>query len=106
MTKLAYCMLDKMTAIAQTHHRNLVRLLGFCIHGATKLLVYEFMSNGSLPDLLLDSKTHPGWKEHVRLALDVARAKISDFGLSKLLRPNHNETLTSVSNFCSICYSK
>lgn len=116
----------EITAIAQTHHRNLVRLLGFCIHGATKLLVYEFMSNGSLADLLLESETHPGWKERVRLALDVARgilylheecetriihcninpdnilfdeswtAKISDFGLSKLLRPNQSGTLTGV----------
>nr|GEU99330.1 G-type lectin S-receptor-like serine/threonine-protein kinase LECRK1 [Tanacetum cinerariifolium] len=115
----------EITAISQTHHRNLVRLVGFCIHGATKLLVYEFMSNGSLADLL-NSDTHPGWKERVRLALDVARGilylheecetriihcninpqnilfdelwtgKISDFGLSKLLRPNQSKTLTDV----------
>ncbi|PWA55324.1 S-locus glycoprotein domain-containing protein [Artemisia annua] len=116
----------EITAIAQTHHRNLVRLVGFCIHGATKLLVYEFMSNGSLADLLLNSETQIGWKDRVRVALDVARgilylheecetriihcninpqnilfddswtAKISDFGLSKLLRPNQSGTLTDV----------
>nr|XP_043629618.1 G-type lectin S-receptor-like serine/threonine-protein kinase LECRK1 [Erigeron canadensis] len=115
----------EITAIAQTHHRNLVRLLGFCINGVTKLLVYEFMSNGSLADLF-NSKTPPGWKERVRVALDVARgilylheecetriihcniephnilfdeswtAKISDFGLSKLLSPNQSGTLTGV----------
>ncbi|KAK1430510.1 hypothetical protein QVD17_13311 [Tagetes erecta] len=113
----------EITSIAQTHHRNLVRLLGFCVHGATKLLVYEFMSNGSLADLLL---AQPRWKERVRVALDVARgilylhqecetriihcnikpqnilfdeywtAKISDFGLSKPLSPNQSGTLTSV----------
>ncbi|KAF5818706.1 putative protein kinase RLK-Pelle-SD-2b family [Helianthus annuus] len=116
----------EITAIAQTHHRNLVRLLGFCIHGAAKLLVYEFMSNGSLADLLLKPETLPGWKERVSLALDVARgilylhqecetriihcnikphnilfdesstAKISDFGLSKLLRQDQSGTLTGV----------
>lgn len=116
----------EITGIAQTHHRNLVRLLGFCIQGATKLLVYEFMSNGSLADLLFNTETQPRWEERLKVALDVARgilylheeceariihcnikphnilfdecwtAKISDFGLSKLLRPNQSGTLTSV----------
>ncbi|GKD63156.1 G-type lectin S-receptor-like serine/threonine-protein kinase LECRK4, partial [Tanacetum coccineum] len=116
----------EITAIAQTHHRNLVRLLGFCIHGATKLLIYEFMGNGSLADLY-NSKSQIGWTECLRVALDVARgilylheerytriihcnitphnilfneswtAKISDFGLSKPLRPNQSGTLTDIS---------
>ena len=38
----------EMTTIGRTYHRNLVQLLGFCIEGSKKLLVYEFMSNGSL----------------------------------------------------------
>ncbi|KAF5480636.1 hypothetical protein F2P56_001372 [Juglans regia] len=108
----------EMAAIARTHHRNLVRLLGFCIEGSRKLLVYEFMSNGSLADLLFKAAIHPVWKQRVKIALDVARgilylheecgvyiihcnikpqnilmddtwtAKISDFGLAKLLPPN------------------
>ncbi|KAG7987179.1 hypothetical protein I3843_03G120100 [Carya illinoinensis] len=108
----------EMAAIARTHHRNLVRLLGFCIEGSRKLLVYEFMSNGSLADLLFKAAIHPVWKQRVKIALDVARgilylheecgvyiihcnikpqnilmddtwtAKISDFGLAKLLLPN------------------
>ncbi|GKD87701.1 G-type lectin S-receptor-like serine/threonine-protein kinase LECRK1, partial [Tanacetum coccineum] len=79
----------EITAISQTHHRNLVRLVGFCIHGATKLLVYEFMSNGSLADLLLNSDTHPGWKERVRLALDVARGILYLHEECELLNPQN-----------------
>jgi hypothetical protein len=113
---------SEIRAIAKTHHRNLVRLLGFCMEGTRKLLVYEYMSNGSLADLLFKAKMRPIWKERVRIARDVARgilylhdecevhvihcnikpqnilmddtwtAKISDFGLAKLLLPNQSRT--------------
>ncbi|KAJ7956979.1 S-receptor kinase-like protein [Quillaja saponaria] len=108
----------EITAIARTYHRNLVQLLGYCIEGSRKLLVYEYMSNGSLADLLFKAEMRLIWKERVRIALDVARgilylhdecevciihcnikpqnilmddawsAKIADFGLAKLLVPN------------------
>ncbi|XP_030930579.1 G-type lectin S-receptor-like serine/threonine-protein kinase LECRK1 [Quercus lobata] len=110
----------EITAIARTHHKNLVRLLGVCIEGTKKLLVYEYMTNGSLADLIFKAERPPIWKERIRYALDVARgllylheesevriihcnikpqnilmgnnwtAKISDFGFAKLLMPNQS----------------
>ena len=110
----------EITAIARTHHKNLVRLLGVCIEGTKKLLVYEYMNNGSLADLIFKAERPPIWKERIRYALDVARgllylheesevciihcnikpqnilmgnnwtAKISDFGFAKLLMPNQS----------------
>ncbi|KAL7162202.1 hypothetical protein ACSBR2_042642 [Camellia fascicularis] len=111
----------EVTATGRRHHRNLVRLLGFCVEGKRELLVYEYMNNGLLADVLFKDHTsrHPGWKERVKIALNIARgilylheeceacivhcgikpqnilmddswtAKISDFGLSKLLMRNH-----------------
>ncbi|KAK5834969.1 hypothetical protein PVK06_010651 [Gossypium arboreum] len=108
----------EMTVIGRTNHRNLVRLLGFCVEGSRKLLVYEYLGNGSLANFLFNMNKRPVWKERARIALDVAKgilylheecevciihcnlkphnillddsltAKISDFGLAKLLRPN------------------
>ena len=113
-------------AIARTHHKNLVRVLGICIEGNRKLLVYEYMNNGSLADLIFKAERPPIWKERIRIALDVARgllylheesevriihcnikpqnilmddnwtAKISDFGFAKLLMPNQSGATTTV----------
>ncbi|KAM5563576.1 hypothetical protein ABKV19_018286 [Rosa sericea] len=64
----------EMTTIGRTHHRNLIQLLGFCTEGSRKLLVYEYMSNGSLADLIFKAKSvHSSWKERVRLVFDVAK---------------------------------
>ncbi|CAJ2634774.1 unnamed protein product [Trifolium pratense] len=116
----------EVRAIGKTHHRNLVRLLGFCSEGSKRLLVYEYMSNGSLGKLLFGGQRRPGWDERVRIALDIARgisylhgeceasiihcdikpqnilmdefwtAKISDFGLAKLLMPDQTRTFTVI----------
>ena len=39
---------NEVTTIGRIHHLNVVQLLGFCIEGSKRALIYEFMPNGSL----------------------------------------------------------
>ncbi|KAK6938491.1 Bulb-type lectin domain [Dillenia turbinata] len=50
----------EVATISSTHHLNLVRLIGFCSEGRHRLLVYEFMKNGSLNNFLFMTEEHSG----------------------------------------------
>ncbi|XP_078151904.1 serine/threonine-protein kinase-like protein At5g23170 [Carex rostrata] len=57
---------------------SVVNLLGFChTPNKTKLLIMEFMPNGSLHDLIHMSPTPPSWARRVLLSLQIAHAILS-----------------------------
>ncbi|KAK8968939.1 putative leucine-rich repeat receptor-like serine/threonine-protein kinase [Platanthera guangdongensis] len=62
----------EVVLLSRLHHRNLVNLLGYCVDQQL-MLVYEFMSNGSLASLLYGSGPHIlNWEERLQIALDVS----------------------------------
>ncbi|XP_057966519.1 G-type lectin S-receptor-like serine/threonine-protein kinase LECRK3 [Malania oleifera] len=115
----------EVNVIGKTHHKNLVSLLGYCAEGQHRMLVYEFLSNGTLASFLFGD-LKPSWSQRTHIAFHVARglfylheecstqiihcdikpqnilldeyhnARISDFGLAKLLLINQSQTKTHI----------
>ncbi|KAK8552762.1 hypothetical protein V6N13_121146 [Hibiscus sabdariffa] len=115
----------EVTAIGRTNHKNLVQLLGFCNEGQNRLLVHEYMRNGSLAKFLFQNP-RPSWYERIKIVFGTAEglcylheecssctihcdikpenillddsftARISDFGLAKLLKKDETRTTTAI----------
>lgn len=66
---------SEVEALACAQHRNLVTLIGYCVENKLRLLVYEYICNGSLDrHLSPKSKTNLEWKNRLKIALGSARA--------------------------------
>ncbi|XP_047307899.1 probable receptor-like protein kinase At3g17420 [Impatiens glandulifera] len=119
----------EVEAIGNVRHKNLVRLLGYCIEGTHRLLVYEYVNNGNLEQWLHGAMSNRGyltWEARIKALLGTAKAlsylheaiepkvvhrdikssnilidddfnaKISDFGLAKLLLAGKSHVSTRV----------
>lgn len=59
--------------LSRLHHRNLVNLVGYCVDKGSHMLIYEYMSNGSLARHLYSEKPcNLTWEERLQIALDVS----------------------------------
>ncbi|KAK1370404.1 Cysteine-rich receptor protein [Heracleum sosnowskyi] len=57
---------SEVRLVSNVHHRNIIRLLGFSGKGPVKLLVYEYMENGSLDTFLYgDRRGTLSWKQRI-----------------------------------------
>ncbi|XP_039132061.1 probable leucine-rich repeat receptor-like protein kinase At5g49770 [Dioscorea cayenensis subsp. rotundata] len=61
--------------LSRVHHKNLVGLVGFCFEQGEQMLVYEFISNGTLRENLSaeNGKQQLDWMKRLKIALGSAR---------------------------------
>lgn len=119
----------EVEAIGHVRHKNLVRLLGYCMEGTHRMLVYEYVNNGNLEQWLHGAMRQHGyltWEARMKVLIGTAKAlaylheaiepkvvhrdikssnilidddfnaKVSDFGLAKLLGAGKSHVTTRV----------
>ncbi|KAJ6395527.1 hypothetical protein OIU77_020719 [Salix suchowensis] len=110
--------------ISQVNHKNVVKLLGLCLETKVPLLVYEFISNGTLSKHIHEKTLPASWRTRLRIASEIGialdymhsqadspiihgdinsvnilldknyTAKIADFGTSVLISPGQTSIKT------------
>ncbi|XP_061371615.1 leucine-rich repeat receptor-like serine/threonine-protein kinase BAM1 [Gastrolobium bilobum] len=64
----------EIQTLGRIRHRHIVRLLGFCSNHETNLLVYEYMPNGSLGEVLHGKKGgHLHWDTRYKISVEAAK---------------------------------
>lgn len=69
--------INEVASISRTSHVNIVTLLGFCLEGRKKALIYEFMANGSLEKFIYkggpETIASLSWKNLYQISIGIAR---------------------------------
>ncbi|KAL3009571.1 hypothetical protein AAZX31_07G091100 [Glycine max] len=68
---------NEVASISRTSHVNIVTLLGFCLKGRKKALIYEFMANGSLDKFIYNRGPETiaslRWQNLYQISIGIAR---------------------------------
>ncbi|XP_073125929.1 uncharacterized protein [Henckelia pumila] len=63
----------EVATLGSVRHKNILRLLGCCDNGKTRLLLFDYISNGSLAGLLHEKKTSLDWNSRYNIMMGAAQ---------------------------------
>ncbi|PIA52785.1 hypothetical protein AQUCO_01000569v1 [Aquilegia coerulea] len=116
----------EVNTMSKTYHRNLAELYGFCFDAKMKALVYEYVENGSLDQILYKNPSNVPWEKLYKIAIGTAKGlsyfhesckeriihrdikagnvlldskflpKLTDFGLAKLSSMDNSQVTLTV----------
>ncbi|CAM6003170.1 unnamed protein product, partial [Sphagnum balticum] len=68
---------NEVRLLSQVHHKNLVSLVGYCQEGREQILIYEYISNGTIRESLYGTPqaiSNPlDWRTRLNIALNAAQ---------------------------------
>ncbi|AQL07786.1 Putative leucine-rich repeat receptor-like protein kinase family protein [Zea mays] len=93
----------ELEILGSVKHRYLVNLRGYCNSPSSKLLIYDYLQGGSLDEVLHEKSEQLDWDARINIILGAAKglsyffeARVSDFGLAKLLEDEESHITTIV----------
>jgi hypothetical protein len=116
----------EVDTLGRIRHRNIVRLLGYCSNKELNLLMYDFLPNGSLGEVLHEKRRNLNWETRYNICLGAAQglaylhhdcvpailhrdvksnnilldsryeAFVADFGLAKLIDGANSKAMSKV----------
>ncbi|KAK3431914.1 hypothetical protein EUGRSUZ_E03045 [Eucalyptus grandis] len=83
---------NEFMLLARLQHRNLVKLLGFCLKGVEQLLIYKFVPNSTLDQFIFDplKRGDLNWDTRRKMIMG-----ISDFGMARLFELDQTRAKTN-----------
>ncbi|XP_056683724.1 putative disease resistance protein RGA1 isoform X2 [Spinacia oleracea] len=96
---------NEILILAKVRHKNLVKLLGFCLHGEERILILEFVANRSLDNFIFDplSRQSMQWETRYKIINGIARGILYLHEGSRLMIIHRNLKAGSVlldEDFC------